>query len=201
MLKDYDLFDGNHETLVSEVGGYVVAAFQTLNDTNCYPDGGRLLVEPGWTMRDAVENYMRERVDDYCGDMSADAAWLDAVIEESRLTEAELRFKASNIYRDSEPRDPDTITRVEMAATALMRGFEDYWPNPDGDPDTGIERDMEPLVAYSFVKVKLFKQRFKAEAPAGLTVEQVLNYAKFYRTLNACEKGQVDVEYTDFARE
>ena len=88
-----------------------------------------------------------------------------------------------------------------MAATALTRGFADYWPNPDGDPDTGIERDMEPLVAYSFVKVKLFRQRFKAEAPAGLTVEQVLDYAKFYRTLNACEKGQVDVEYTDFARE
>lgn len=178
MIKEYNIFGRGRELLAAEVGGYVVAAFQSLTAPD-RPYESPMLIEPGWTMRDAVRNYMAERVDDYCSSMSDDTQWINDVIAESRLTERELRWKAAGIYRSFEPRDPRSITPVELAATALMRGFEDFWPDPENDPDEDIaERMSAPLSAYRLTFTRTIVSEVEFEAPAGMGMDEAFDCAR-----------------------
>lgn len=199
MLKDYDIFDPANATLLYEVGDYVDNAIRCLN--RCEERRHR-----GWSMRDYVREYIAQRVDDdMCNSANKDD-YLDNIIRESRLSEAELRWKTSHIYHDSDgPRDQELITRAELAATAIMRGFEDYWPNPDGDPDENIEESVwfeSNLKKYRATRVYKLAREETWLAPAGMKdvgdIEAFYKEHPEFRDMHFIENPQESKWYEDF---
>lgn len=196
MLNNYVIFvDG--PILADELCSYITSAFKDLTS-------GDENMPTEWTMRDYARDYIAQRVDD---DMaSEDDYTMDNLIDESRLTEDELRWKASHTYHDSNgPRDPESISRVELAATAIMRGFEDYWPNPDGDPDENIEESVwfeSNLKKYRATRVYKLTREETWLAPAGMKdvgdIEAFYKEHPEFRDVHFIENPQESKWYEDF---